>query len=185
VGAPTTVSVNNNLATSQTGIAVRTSDNEAARRVEVIDSVLGEVLSRDNWLDHVFHEISTNLLVGDVVVVLSANDNGVDSKRDHGAVGALVFHHDLGLAIRAHPLEDTIFAHLGEAVAELSGEPVSEGHQLGGLVRGVAEHVALITGADFLDGLADVHTLRNIGALSLDGNNDVASAVVNALALSS
>jgi hypothetical protein len=38
--------------------------------------------------------------------------------------------------------------------------------------------VALITGTEVVIGTADVHTLSNVGALLLDGNEDVAGLVV-------
>ena len=38
----------------------------------------------------------------------------------------------------------------------------------------------LVTGANVLRGAADVHTLCNVGALLLNGDNDVARLVVHA-----
>ena len=63
------------------------------------------------------------------------------------------------------------------------------GHQLGGLVAGVAEHHALVAGADevgrvgaallVLKGLVDAH--GDVGGLLVDGSHDGAGAVVEAV----
>jgi len=45
---------------------------------------------------------------------------------------------------------DAVLAHFSELVPDLGGQHVGEGHELGGLVGGVAEHVALVTRANFL-----------------------------------
>jgi hypothetical protein len=43
-----------------------------------------------------------------------------------------------------------------------------------------AAEIYLITGTNVLGGAANVHTLGNVWGLLLDGNNDVASLVVEA-----
>ncbi len=55
-------------------------------------------------------------------------------------------------------------AHLGQAEAQLGGEDMGEGHELGGLVGGVAEHVALVSRTNLLQGLGaqTMHTLTNV-----------------------
>ena len=57
------------------------------------------------------------------------------------------------------------------------GEGDGHRHQLGRLVAGVAEHHALVAGAllggGLADGLAGVHALRDVGALALEGDDDV------------
>jgi len=60
------------------------------------------------------------------------------------------------------------------------GEDEGEGHQLRGLVGGIAEHDALVTGTNVLKPPLLVHTLGNISALLLNGDEDVAGLVVKA-----
>lgn len=181
VGAPTSVSVDDDLSAGEAGVTVGSADDEAAGGVDVVDGLLIEVLGGDDGLDDVLHDVLVNLLVGDVGLVLGGDDDGVDADGDHAAVLLLVLDGDLGLTIGAQPLEGSILANVGETLAEAGGEEVGEGHELGGLIGGVAEHDALVTSADLLDALVEVDALGDIGALLLDGDDDVAGVAVDAL----
>lgn len=181
VGAPTSVGVDDDLSAGEAGVTVGSADDEAAGGVDVVDGLLIEVLGGDDGLDDVLHDVLVNLLVGDVGLVLGGDDDGVDADGDHAAVLLLVLDGDLGLTIGAQPLEGSILANVGETLAEAGGEEVGEGHELGGLIGGVAEHDALVTSADLLDALVEVDALGDIGALLLDGNDDVAGVAVDAL----
>jgi len=181
VGTPATVGVDDDLTTSKTSITVGTTDDEATRGVEVIDGILVKVLSGDDLLDDLLHELSTDLLVGHGLVVLSGDDDGVDALGDGDAVDVLVDNGDLSLTIGADPRAGAVLADLSEASTELSGPEVSDGHHLLGLISGITEHVALVTSTDLLLRLVDVDTLSDIGGLLLDSNNDVAGLVVNTL----
>lgn len=181
VGAPTSVGVDDDLSAGEAGVTVGSADDEAAGGVDVVDGLLIEVLGGDDRLDDVLHDVLVNLLVGDVGLVLGGDDDGVDADGDHAAVLLLVLDGDLGLTIGAQPLEGSVLANVGETLAEAGGEEVGEGHELGGLIGGVAEHDALVTSADLLDALVEVDTLGDIGALLLDGDDDVAGVAVDAL----
>lgn len=181
VGAPTSVGVDDDLSAGEAGVTVGSADDEAAGGVDVVDGLLIEVLGGDDRLDDVLHDVLVNLLVGDVGLVLGGDDDGVDADGDHAAVLLLVLDGDLGLTIGAQPLEGSVLANVGETLAEAGGEEVGEGHELGGLIGGVAEHDALVTSTDLLDALVEVDALGDIGALLLDGNDDVAGVAVDAL----
>lgn len=181
VGAPTSVGVDDDLSAGEAGVTVGSADDEAAGGVDVVDGLLIEVLGGDDRLDDVLHDVLVNLLVGDVGLVLGGDDDGVDADGDHAAVLLLVLDGDLGLTIGAQPLEGSILANVGKTLAEAGGEEVGEGHELGGLIGGVAEHDALVTSADLLDALVEVDALGDIGALLLDGDDDVAGVAVDAL----
>ena len=181
VGAPTSVGVDDDLSAGEAGVTVGSADDEAAGGVDVVDGLLIEVLGGDDRLDDVLHDVLVNLLVGDVGLVLGGDDDGVDADGDHAAVLLLVLDGDLGLTIGAQPLEGSVLANVGETLAEAGGEEVGEGHELGGLIGGVAEHDALVTSADLLDALVEVDALGDIGALLLDGDDDVAGVAVDAL----
>ena len=60
------------------------------------------------------------------------------------------------------------------------GERDGEGHHLGGLVGSVTEHDTLVTGTVALE-VTVVETLGNVGRLLLNGDEDVAGLVVEAL----
>mmetsp|Transcript_24886 Transcript_24886/g.41608 ORF Transcript_24886/g.41608 Transcript_24886/m.41608 type:complete len:398 (+) Transcript_24886:450-1643(+) len=182
VGAPSTIGVDNDLATGETGVAVGATDHEAARGVEVVDGLVVKVLGGDNLQHNLLHEILSDLLVGDGLVVLGGDQDGVHTEGDHSATLVLVLAGHLGLAIGAHPGAGTVLADLSQAVADLGGKHVSEGHQLLGLIGSVPEHVSLITGTDLLGllGAHTVHTLANIGGLLLKVHENLAGVAVQA-----
>ena len=64
---------------------------------------------------------------------------------------------------------------VGQLAAELVGQRDGRGHQLGGLVGGVAEHHALVAGA------AGVHALGDVAGLLVDGGDDGAGVGVEAV----
>ena len=181
VGAPASVGVDDDLAASEASITVGSTDDEAARGVQVVDGLLVEKLGGDDFLDDVLLELSLDLLVGDTFVVLGGDDDGVDADWDHGAVNILVLDGDLGLAVGAQPCAGAVLADVREALAELVGEHDGQRHELLGLVGGVTEHDTLVTSANVFLGLANVDTLRDIGGLLLDGDEDGAGLVVKAL----
>jgi len=182
VGTPAAVGVDDDLAAGEAGVAVGPTDDEAARRVEVEDGLLVEVLLRDDGLDDVLLEVGGDLVVGDGLVVLGGDEDGVDADGHHGAALVDVLHRDLGLAVGPEPGAGAVLADLGEARAELGGQHVAERHQLGGLVGGVPEHVALVAGADLLGPLGEVpvHALRDVGGLLLDVDQHLAAVRVEA-----
>ena len=110
VGSPASVGVDNDLAASEAGVAVRATDDEASRRVEVVDSFRVEHGGVDDLVDHVLVEVLLDLLVGDLVVVLRGDDDGVDAERLEDAVGLLVLDSDLGLAVGADPRAGAVLA---------------------------------------------------------------------------
>ena len=116
--------------------------------------------------------------------VLGGDDDGVDLEGGDGSVGVLlVLDGDLGLAIGAEPPEGAILTDVGELLAELGGKEVGEGHGRIGLVGGVAEHDALITGTDIEVGLANVDAAGNVGGLLVDANKDLAGVAGETLGL--
>ncbi|DAZ98358.1 TPA: hypothetical protein N0F65_000677 [Lagenidium giganteum] len=180
VGAPATIGVDDDLTASEAGITVWATNDEAARWVQVVHGLVVEVLLWDNGLNDVLHEVSSDLLVADFIVVLGRDDDSVHALWHHAAIFFLVLDGDLGLAIRADPVESAVLAHFSQTRAQLGGEDVRERHELLGLVGGIAEHDALVTGADILFSLR-VNRLGDIWRLLLNGNNDVDGLVVEAL----
>jgi hypothetical protein len=183
VGAPTTVGVDDDLAAGETAVALGAADGEQARGVHVVDGLVVEVLGGHDNLDHLLLEVGGELLLGVRRVVLGGDHNGVHAQGAEGAVLVLlVLDGHLGLAVGAEQRHGAVLAHLGQLEAEAGRERVGEGHHLLGLIGGVAEHVALVTGADLLglgvrlgDGLADLH------GLAVEAVEHLARLVVEAL----
>ncbi|KAJ6432160.1 hypothetical protein OIU84_019416 [Salix udensis] len=172
MSTPTTISVNNNLTASKTSITMRTTNDKTARWVEMEDSLLIQVLFWDHRLDDMLLEISRNLIICHGLVVLSGNENSVDTDRNHGSILVVVLDSNLGFSIRPQPPASPILANLSEASAELGSQNMAQGHQFRGLISGIAKHMALITGTNlfWLLGEMAVDTLSNIRTLLLNVN---------------
>src|SRR5690606_1315519 len=157
------VGVDNDLAPGQAAVTHRPADNELAGRVDVILGVGMQQLGRNHVLDDGFHHRLTQVGLLDIRVVLGRQHDGVDAH--HLAV--VITAGDLGLGIGAQPVEHAVLAHLGLALDQPVGEGDGGGHQHIGLVAGVTEHQALVTGA-LVFRLLPVDTLGDIGRLLTD-----------------
>mmetsp|Transcript_21704 Transcript_21704/g.51879 ORF Transcript_21704/g.51879 Transcript_21704/m.51879 type:complete len:409 (-) Transcript_21704:66-1292(-) len=182
VCAPTAVGVNDDLTASETGIAVGSANHKAARGVQMVDGVVIKVLGRDNRLNDMLHQVSMDLVIAHAVVVLSGDKDGVHADGDHGTILILVLNSDLGLAVRTEPGADAILADLSELVAELGCQHVGEGHELGGLIRGIAKHMTLVTSTNLLQclGAHAMDTLANVRRLLVDVHKNLALVAVQA-----
>ena len=92
----------------------------------------------------------------------------------------VVLHGDLALAVRPQPAQLTALAHRRQTAAQGVGHSDGGGHQLRGLVAGVAEHHALVTGADVLVALT-IHAHGDVLALLVDGGHDGAALGIKAV----
>ena len=63
-------------------------------------------------LDDVLHEVLVDLVVGDVLIVLGGDEDGVNTQGDHGAALLAVLNSHLGLAIGTQPGDGAVLAHL-------------------------------------------------------------------------
>jgi hypothetical protein len=147
----------------------------------VVDNVVVEVLGGDGSLDDLLLDLLAELLGGDVLGVLGGDDNSVDALGDDSTVVLGVLDSDLGLGVGPQPGQGAVTASLGHGSVQLVGEEVAEGKELGSLVGGIAEHDALVTGTELLNGLLVVETLSNIGGLLLNGDEQVARLVIEPL----
>jgi hypothetical protein len=205
VGTPTAVGVDNDLSAGQTGVTLRTTNDESAGRLDVVDGALVEEVLGDDDLDDLLHDLLAEVLGGDLLGVLGRDDDSVHTEGDDGARGVLpVLDGDLGLGVGAEPAERAVATGSGHGGVELVGEGDGEGHHLRGLVGSVAEpesqrqhgsirsqsrfnlgdwdhsHDTLVTGTDVLE-RAVVETLGDVGRLLLNGDEDIAGLVVEAL----
>mmetsp|Transcript_47259 Transcript_47259/g.143101 ORF Transcript_47259/g.143101 Transcript_47259/m.143101 type:complete len:253 (+) Transcript_47259:704-1462(+) len=159
---------------------MRSTNDEAARGVKVVDGLVIKVLSGDDRLDDVLHEVRGDLLVSDLLRVLSGDDDGVNTCRGGYTVLELVFAGDLGLAIRTDPVAGAVLAHLSELGAQGGGELVSERHERLSLIGGISKHDTLVTSANVLN-LDRINRLGNIRGLLLDSNDHIAGLVIETL----
>jgi hypothetical protein len=181
VGTPTTVGVDDDLTAGETSITLRTTDDEAAGGLEVVDGAVIKELSGDDLADNLLLEGSTELLSGDIVAVLGGDNDGVNAQRLDGTVVVGVLNSDLGLGIGKQPGDGAVNTGSLHGRVELVGEENSQGEELRGLIGGIAEHDTLVTSTELLKSLLVVETLSDIGGLLLNGNQDVAGLVVETL----
>jgi len=147
----------------------------------VINGLLIQILGRDNLLNDLLFDLLSQSLGGDVLTVLSTDNNGVNSDRDNSSVIVLVLDGDLSLGIRSQPWQASVSAGSRHSSIELVCQLKSQGEQLRGLIGGISEHDTLITSTQLFKCLLIMQTLSNIGGLLLDGDQHVASLVVETL----
>ena len=166
------VRVDDDLAPGEARVAHRPARHEAPGRIDVEDALLAvDHLGRDCRQDDVLDDVGADLLVGDLGAVL----RGDDDRLHPGGLAVHVAHAHLRLAVGADVVDGARLAPLGQPHHELVGEHDRQRHQLGCLVARVAEHEALVTGAEV------VHPHRDVRGLLIDGGDDTARLEVEAV----
>lgn len=201
--SPSAIGVNDDLAASQTGVTLWTTNDEKARWLELdgresqylspkasfrdrditymVNGLVIEVLLRDYLLDDLLFDLLADLLSSDVLTVLSTNNYCIDANRHNSSTVVGVFDSDLSLGVGPQPRKRAILAGRRHGMIQLVSELDREGQKLGSLVAGITEHNTLVTGAELLQSLVVVKTLCDIGRLLLNGDQDVTSLIVEAL----
>lgn len=137
VGTPTTVGVDNDLSTGQTGITLGTTDDESTGRLDVVDGPLVHEVGRDDLVDNLVLDLLSEILGGDFLGVLGRDDDGVDSEGNHGTrLVLLVLDGDLSLGVGSEPAHGAVSSGSGHGGVQLVGEHDGLGHQFGGLRKG-------------------------------------------------
>lgn len=146
----------------------------------MVDGPVIEKVGGDGLLDDFLEDLLAEVFGGDLLSVLGGDDDGVDTEGDGGTVLLLVLDGNLSLGVRSEPAEGSVTAGSSHGSVELVGEHDRQRHVLLGLVGGISEHDTLVTSTVVLE-VTVVETLGDIGGLLLDGDEDVASLVVEAL----
>lgn len=147
----------------------------------MIHGLLSQVLGRDDLLDDLLLDLFAQLLGGDVLAVLGADNNGVDSEWDNGSVVVLVLNRDLSLGIWSQPWQASVATGSRHGSVELVCQLKGQWEQLWGLIGGISKHDTLITSSQLLEGLLVVKTLSDIWGLLLNGDQNVTSLVIESL----
>ena len=168
------VGIHDDLTTGQAGVALRAAHNKAAGGVDIVLGVLVQQLGGDGGLDDLFHHVGAQLFHADSLAVLAGNDHGVHT---HGLVVFIVLHGDLALAVRTQIIHLAVLAHFGQALGQLVSQADGHGHQLGGLIAGIAEHHALVA----CTGNIIVGAQGDVGTLAIDVGDDAAGVAVEAV----
>lgn len=102
MSSPSSVGINDDLAASESGISLRTSDDEGATGVKDVTSI-DEPFFRDGLLDDFVDEVLSDFLVGDIRVVLGRDEDGVDASRNTFNTNVLVLDSDLNFSVGSDP----------------------------------------------------------------------------------
>lgn len=148
----------------------------------MVDGLLVKELGGDDLLDDLLENLLAEVLGSDLRSVLGGDDNSVNALGNDGTSIVLVLDGDLSLGVGPQPWERAIVSGGSHGGVEPVGELDGEGEELRSLVGGIAEHDTLVTSTELLESLLVVETLSNIGRLLLNGDENVAGLVVEALA---
>jgi hypothetical protein len=181
VGTPATVGVDNNLTASETGITLGSTNDEQTRGLDVVLDVVVKVLGGDDLLDDLLLDLLAELLGGDVLAVLSRDNNGVDTEGNDGTVVVSVLNGDLGLGVGSQPRQGAITAGSSHGRVELVREEEGQRQELRGLVGSIAEHDTLVTGTELLESVLVVEALSDVGRLLLDSDQNITGLVIETL----
>ena len=182
MGTATAVGIDDDLASRQTCVAVGATDDELTRGVHVELHVVVEEflqacgqLSLHPWDEDVAH-VGFNLLLHELVVrqelvMLRADDDGVDAQRFPAFT---VFHRHLRLGVGAEVLHVAAFvADGGQFLQKHVREVNGEGHVVLGFFASEAEHHALVASALVFVGVA-FDTLEDVVRLAVKGREHTA-----------
>ena len=158
-------------------VSVRPADHESSRRVDVVHGLCVQELGGNGLADHRFDECFLQLLVRDLFGVLV----GKDDRCHVGRLAVDVLHRHLAFAVGAEEIERPVFACLCRRLHDLVCEADRRRHQARGLGAGIAEHHALVSRAHLVVQSRAVDALRDVGRLPLDGGDDRAGFVVDAV----
>ena len=162
----TTISVDDNLAPSQAGIPIGAADDKTAGRINIKFILLAHPALRQHFFDIRANQFAY-LGHRDVFGMLRGDHN----RRRPYRLAVLVLQGDLALGVGPELRPPARMPVLGHALQDHVGILDRRRHQLVGLVAGVAEHDALIAGAEIFVA-AGVDTLGDVARLAVQADLD-------------
>ena len=102
MSSPSSVSINDDLAASESGVSLRASDDEGTAGIKDVTSI-DEPFFRDGFLDDFVDEVLSDFLVGDIRVVLGGDEDGVDASRNTFNANVFVLDSDLDFSVGSDP----------------------------------------------------------------------------------
>ena len=178
----TSIGIYDDLATRQTRVAVRTANHEVTCRIDqqfrifVLQEFMQKLAVSRVTFRYAGQEDINDILLDQfrcyAFIVLRREHDGIYT---NGMILFVIFNGDLRLAIRTqigHLL--TFLADTGERIHQGVRQIQRQRHVVIRLVRRIAEHHSLITGALFL-GISATHALIDIGGLSMKSRENTAT----------
>jgi len=168
MGAGPSIGIDDDLATGEAGVAVRTADFKPPGRVDVNHRLVGDEAFRQHLVEHAHHIVAQFLIQGRIVAVLVIAGRML---RRHHQGNRLDRHFvdiaqsDLALAVGLQKRCLAAVAVIGHLFQYLVRIMQRRRHQFRRLVTGIAEHDPLVPGAfilvsAFIDALGDMRRLR-------------------------
>ncbi len=154
---------------------MRSADDETAGRVDEDLCIFVDHACRNDRVDDVPADIRMNLLLRHIRVMLGRDDDRLEARRPALLV---VLDGDLGLAVRTKVGQCAVLADLRELQCQLLGQRDRVRHVLRGLVRGVAEHHALVARADGFELLVGHFIFLRFEGL-IDAHRDIRGLLVH------
>ena len=144
---------------------MRSTYDKPPRWVDQILGLAGQEAFGKHLVNNLLGDEVVDLLVGDIIGVLSADDNACDFHR----LAICITHRTLRLGIRPQPFGFTAFANARQLPADAVGKHDGGGHQLRGFITGKTKHQTLVARTLFGRGLTfgrlGIHTLSDVTAL--------------------
>ena len=153
----TAVSVHDNLPAGKAAVSHGTADDKPACGIDKVFGIPICHLPGNHFLYDLFDNRFFQFLISHIRFMLCGNDNCIHT------LGSSVFilNGDLGFTVGPEKVQCPVLSDRGKAVAQLVCKYDGHGHQFRGLVRGKAEHKALISCA-LLFVRCGVYTLGNV-----------------------
>ena len=147
----------------------------------MVDGPVIQILAWNDFLNDLLFDLFSQLLGGDGLAMLCADDDRVNPFGYHGTAIMLIFNGDLSLGVRSEPRQATVIAGIGHSLVELVGKQDGQWEVLRGLISSVAEHYALIASAQLFQRLVKLEALCDVRGLLLDGYHNIAGLVIKPL----
>ena len=172
VPAHATISVHDDFAAGQSGIAHGPADHEPSRGIDVVLGVLIQQVRRNHRLNHLLLNARAQLVVAHVFGVLGRNHDRIHAH--HFSVG-VVFDRDLGFSIGTEEGKRSILADLRKPLRELVRQRNRRRHQFLGFIARKPKHHSLVAGA------AGVHAHGDVAGLAVDAGNHGAGVGIESI----
>ena len=109
VRAASTIGIDNDLASRQSGIPLRTADDKTPCRIDVVgDLIMQHAIGFKYRVNHLLFDCFLHLFKRDIVMVLGRNNDSIDTYR----FAVNVLDRDLRLAVRPQKGYSTVLANL-------------------------------------------------------------------------
>ena len=141
------VGVYHDLSSGEAAVSHGTADDEASGGIDEVFGVFRHQLPGQDFVEDVLFHILMNLLLGHFGAVLGGENHRIQL---HGLSVLIVLYRHLGLAVGTKVGQGAVLADFRQFSGEAVGQRDGIGHQLRCLIYGVAEHHALVAGADGL-----------------------------------